>query len=328
MYASVTANPESVQTLHELLATYAPIACCVHELTFFVTDDYSVQMLLGILACCVNIQDLRLDASRAQTGIAAALLVQLSRKRHPSMTLRSFPWDEMMRYISSNPRRLQMLSIEDSTTRPLILAYESPTAALEPLTGMHTFAWDTGSFRPRVSVSIGQHLARLMPNVRVLDLKITQYGVPLLQSYAELGSRLTDLTLHLNSTISMLCSVVAKLAPSLRRFVAHGGDICHVLFCADWGCVQYLDIVCHTGCKGVKLVDLRDAMLRLVCCGPKARIRIALAGGVELARSTSTICDVAALRVFGVLVPHRRWPFGFRSDVNCSVIPCGGHGAA
>ncbi|KAL0632093.1 hypothetical protein Q9L58_009025 [Maublancomyces gigas] len=285
MYASVTANPESVQTLHELLTTSAQIASCVRDLRFFVTDASSVQIVLKILVCCTNLHSLRLDASHAQTGIAATLLNQLSGQRHLSMTLRCFPWDEITCYIKSNPKGLQMLSIMGSTTHPLILAFESPTAAREPLTDVHTFTWDTGKFCPRVSVSVGQHIARMMPNVQMLDLTITQYGIPLLQSYAELGSRLTDLTVHFRSKISRLCSVVAQLAPSLRRYVAHGGDICQVLFSADWESVEYMDVVCHTGCKSAQPADLREAILRLVCRRPKARVRVAVVGGLELSRT-------------------------------------------
>lgn len=214
-----------------------------------------------------------------------------------------------------------MLSIMGSTTHPLILAFESPTAALETLNDVHTFAWDTGKFRPRVCVSVGQHLARMMPHVQVLDLRITQYGIPLLQSYAELGSRLTDLTVHFRAKVSGLCSVVAKLAPSLRRFVAHGGDICEVLFSADWESVEYLDVVCHTGCKSAQPANLREAILRLVCRRPKARVRVAVVGGLELVCCASGVCDVAPQEVFNVLVPHRRWRFGF--GANYSVIsPC------
>lgn len=323
MYVSVTANPEFVQTLHELLTTCAQIAGCVRDLLFFVTDASSVRILLEILACCINLHSLRLDASHAQTGIASTLLDQLSGQRHPSMTLRCFPWDEITCFIKSNPKGLQMLSIGGSTTRPLILAFGLPTAAREPLTDVHTFAWDTGAFRPRVSVSVGQQLARMMPNVQVLDLMTTQYGVPLLQTYAELGSQLTDLTVHFRSKISGLCSVVSKLAPSLRRYVAHGGDICQVLFSADWDSVEYLDVVCHTGCKNAQPANLREAILGLVCRRPKARVQVSVVGGLELACCASGVCDVAPQEVFHVLVPHRRWGFGFRSDVNYSVITLG-----
>lgn len=147
----------------------------------------------------------------------------------------------------------------------------------------------------------GEWLAQTMQNVHVLDAHITRDSLSLLKCYGKLGSRLRELTVHFRWVPAHICKTLALLAPSLRKFIAHGGVVCHDLFDADWGCVEEFEVVCDGGCDDVKVEVLREALVRLVCARPAATVRVMVRGEHDLVWCSGGVGEVGSVEMFSVL---------------------------
>lgn len=319
MYASVTAHLTFTPTLHALLTSDVNIARCIRHLIVFITDASGAQLLHGIIRSCMNLQDLCLDGSHSSVDFAATLLLHVCPQPQLSLGLRCFTWGESVRYLSSAPPGLHTVRLEEPTIpRAITPVPDSPTASIMPVPDSPTASIMPVPHPPTAAVLSGvrklvyhtTHLdncepdngtpqpSDLMPNVSVLDLHITDFKLPLLGRYTELGTRLTELTMHFRSTPVPYCGAVAALAPSLRRFVAHGGNMCEVLFAADWACVEYVDVVCLSGCDRVQVAATREALMKLVFARPAARVLVQLQGSTELVRWEGGAGNVASLEAF------------------------------
>lgn len=165
---------------------------------------------------------------------------------------------------------------------------------------MHTFICHTALADQRGAQDAGGWLSHVLPNVTVLDIHLSDITMQFLLSYAGLGSRLTELTVHFLSAQPLFCGTVVKLAPALRRFIVHGGCVCEMMFAAEWRRIEVLDVACLGGCKGVRVGAVREALLRLVAARPRADVRVVVEGR-ELVGSDGTGAVVATVESFGVL---------------------------
>lgn len=305
MYASVTVNHEHSGTLHELLTTWPHIASCVRILTVFITNFRGAQRLHGIIKRCSGLQDLRLDGSRAGGDFIASLLAHAVQSPLRSLGLRTFEWPEIRVYLCMAPRTLHTLRLEDPV-RPIQIVVNSGESVLLPrLPSVRTFICHTELFDQCGSIDAGSWLAHMFPNVHVLDIKLTDTTIQFLEGYATLGTPLTELTVHFLTAQPQFCVTVAHLVPTLRRFTAHGGTICEVMFAPAWRCIEYLDIECQAGCEGVNSCVMRQGIVRLVGARPRASVRVALNGGRELVVSDQSGANVAPQEAFGALEQQR-----------------------
>lgn len=288
MYASLTVLPELTTALHTLLASDDQIAGYVRQLTLFTTDARGAQLLHGILKHCKRLQDLRLDGSHATEEFTAPLLAHVHPQPLTALGLRRLHWNQISQYLSSAPRELHTVRLEDpiggSPTADRISQHlpeahglhstnSNPTApvASPSLPGVHSLICNMGD---STSTDSGKWLAQMMQNIQVLDMHFSDSTLSMLKCYVKLGTRLTELTVHMRETREGLCGTVAVLAPSLRRFVAHGGVVCHLLFDADWAFVEDLEVVCRGVCDDVQLGVMREALVRLITVRPSARVLV------------------------------------------------------
>lgn len=156
-------------------------------------------------------------------------------------------------------------------------------------------------FDQRGARDAGGWLTQIIPNATVFDIHLSDITMSVLHSYAALGTRLTELTVHFLCSQPLFCGTVAKLAPALRRFTAHGGWACQVLFAAEWVRIEVLDVECRGGCKGGRADVVREALVRLVAARAEADVRVVLEGGRELVWTDGAGANVAALEAFSVL---------------------------
>lgn len=320
MYRSLTALPEFTPALHALLESDADIARYARQLTVFTTDARGAQLLHGILKRCTRLQDLRIDGSHATEQFTAPLLAHVCPQPLNALGLRSLEWSQISQYLSAAPRELHTVRIEDPIanhpTAGNISQHESglinsdPTAALASpsLPGVRRLICETAY---STSPEFVEWLARMMQNVQVLDVRIGDCTLSMLKCYVKLGTRLTELTVHWWGMPGVeLCTTVTALAPSLRRFVAHGVAMCHLLFDADWGCVEDFEVLFRAGCEGVQLGVLREALVKLVYVTPSARVLVKEERGVDLVRRCGGVGDVAALDQFTCL-EEEEWECSF-----------------
>lgn len=205
-----------------------------------------------------------------------------------------------MLYLSSAPRGLRIVRLKNIATKDVESATPSPTTAVLSLPHVHTLICHT-NLLDEVSFA---RLARIMPNVYRLDHRITR-DTEVLLHYVTFGTRLTELTVHLKTQTPMFCAMVAKLAPSLRRYTSRGGKICEMLFNADWGVVEYINMVCWTGCTTVKVDKMRESLVRLVAARPGAKIMISVEKCMELVWWADGATHVATVLQFGALCWRR-----------------------
>lgn len=298
LYASVNAHPRSTPALHAQLTSHVHIAECVQKLTVFITDAPGAQLLHGIIKRCPKLRDLRLDGAYANQDFTATLLMHVTPHPLNTLSLRGFHLDNILLYLSTAPPGVQTVRIEDPVTD--LVNPDAP--AISSLPDVRTLIWSTGawdSFPPCTRVT---DIAKMMPNIEKLGLKISTRSFPLLEHYANLGTRLTELTLQFDQTPMGFCGTVAKLAPSLRRFVAHGGIMCEQLFGADWGCVEYFDVKCERGCDTIQVNVMREALVKLVCDRPAAEVLVTVVGVEALVRFSGGVGDVAAVETFSAMV--------------------------
>lgn len=205
------------------------------------------------------------------------------------------------------PHGLQRVVIENSVTIARLTSVPKSDPAT-PLTKVHTLICNSSLFENRGPSDGGAWLAPVMPNLQRLDLSINHRSMVLLEAYAELGTRLKELKLFMGSQYVDICTTVAKFAPELRRYNVNGGSLCETLFKVDWACVEVLNASRQRGCRGVRLEELREGLLKVVAARPGASITVkmeadASAGrekGVELARYGRGVGGVASLEEFQV----------------------------
>lgn len=149
-----------------------------------------------------------------------------------------------------------------------------------------------------------------MRNVHVLDVHITREIFCLLGCYGKLGTRLTELTVHFRWMPVHVCETIAVLAPSLRKFIAHGGNVCHDLLDGDWGCVEEFEVVCDNGCDDTRVDVLRDRLVKLVCARPAVSVLVMVRGGDEMMRWSGGVGDVASVEAFGEMEEEWQCTFG------------------
>lgn len=301
MYESVAVNLAHSGGLHAHLNDSPYIASRVRSLTLFITDASVPQHLHGIIQLCRNLEDLQLDGSHSSGQFIATLLIHVRQRSLGSLTIRTSEWLEIVSYISTAPSSLHTLRPEDSF-RP----FEMPANSAAPVTGpqlqhVHAFICHTALFDRRGAQHGGGWLSHMVPNATVVDMHLSDITMQFLQNYVELGTMLTELTVHFVCAQPVFCRTVAKLAPGLRRFTAHGGWVCEVMFAAEWSRIEVLDVVCRGGCKGVRVDVVREALLGLVAARSEVDVRVAVDGGRELAWSGGDGANVAALQAFGVL---------------------------
>lgn len=301
MYASVTVNLAHSRTLLALFTSSPDIASCVRALTLFVTDTPSSQPLHGIRRRLPNLLHLLLDGTRADGHYIASLLVHVRHSPLHSLTLRTFEWLEIWDYLCSTPNTLHTLRLEDPFRPFAIVLYRAAMVRIPYLPHVHTFICHTELFDLPAAREAGGTLPQILPNVRVLDIYLTDITTQFLHRYAELGTRLTELTVHFLTAQPLFCETLAKLAPSLQRFVMHGGRVCETMFQAKWRCIEVLDVACQGGCKGVLADVVRGAVWGLIAARPKAKVSFVVEGGRELVVSDETGANVASLEAFGVL---------------------------
>lgn len=313
MYESVIAYIEFMPALHAVLTSEsgAHIATSVRALTVFVTDVQGVRLLHDIVACCTRLQDLRLDGSYAHDHPATTLIAPVGPQL--SLGLHSFHWEEILAYLSAAPHRLHTLRLvgpaSHHNVRP---AFEPPTPPTQ-LTSVHSLVCMTRLFDLRTPDG-GAQLARMLPNVERVKLFITPRSVLMLEAFVELGTRLTQLTLSFYSIPTAFCDVVAKLAPSLKRYTASGGEICERLFKADWACLEYFDVVVDCGCDDTRTDFLRAALVKLVADRPGAEITLTMES-TELVSRKEWGVSVASQGVFDQLMETWECTFGAWSDI-------------
>ncbi|KAL0636971.1 hypothetical protein Q9L58_004074 [Maublancomyces gigas] len=172
MYTSVSVHVQHVESLHGLLTTYGSIAGLVRQLTFF----------------------------SANPGFVQAIMSQVAQQRHLSVTLSFCQWDTVIHFMSSAPRGLQTLRLTDTIIQRIMPVLSPPTPTPSPLTEVHTFACNTSLIYQKDPNLTGQLLARLIPSMQVLDLHVDEYMISLFETYADLGSRLTKLTVSFDFT--------------------------------------------------------------------------------------------------------------------------------
>lgn len=296
LYASVIAHPISTPALHAQLTSDVHIAECVQKLTVFITDAPGAQLLHGIIKCCPKLRGLRLDGTYANEGFTATLLTHVSPNPLIVLSLRGFHVDDILLYLSTAPPGVQTVRIENPVTDPV----NPGLPAISSLPEVRTLIWTTDGWDNFPPCTRLTDITQMMPNVEKLGLKISTRLFPLLEHYANLGTRLTELNLQFNQTPSGFCETVARLAPSLRRFVAHGGIMCEQLFGADWGSVEYFDVMCKSGCDTIQVKVMREALVKLVCARPAAEVMV-MVGGVDLVRFSGGVGNVAAVEVFDAM---------------------------
>lgn len=125
----------------------------------------------------------------------------------------------------------------------------------------------------------------MLPNVDAVTLQITPFSVLMLETFAKLGTQLTELTVSSYSSPPQFCDAIAKLAPSLRRYTSSGGEICERLFQADWACVEYFNVVAGDVCDDVHSDVMRVALLKMAEDRPRADIVLKIQGTELVGRS-------------------------------------------
>lgn len=301
MYASVTVNLAHARTLHTQLTASSDIASCVRTLTLFITDAGSSQLLYGLIRRCGNLEDLRLDGSQATGHSFATPLIHASQRPLQALTLRTFEWLEIWTYLCSPPRSLHTLRFEDPVRPFQIIATSGAPVAVPTLPHVHTFVCHMALFDQRTAQHAGGWLACAVPSATVLDIHLCDTSVQVLHAYAALGTRLAELTVHFLSAQPAFCRTLAMLAPSLRRLVVHGGCVCEIGLAARWRCVEVFEVACRGGCKDVRILIVREALVRLVAARPRAVVRVVVDGGHELVGSGAEGANVAGLEAFAVL---------------------------
>lgn len=294
MYASVTVNLAHSLTLHSHLTAWPHIASCVRTLTLFITDAGGSQLLHGIIRQCSNLQDLRLDGSHTTRDFIPTPLIRVNQRSLLSLTLRNFEWPAIWGYLSSTPASLHTLRLED----PFCAFEMEPTVAVPHLPQVHTFICHSAMAGHR---SAGGWLSQIVPNATVFDIHLSDITMSFLRGYAALATRLTELTVHFLCAQPLFCGTVAKLAPRLRRFTAHGGWVCEVLFAAVWARIEVLDVDCRGGCKGARADVVREALMTVVAVRAHADVRVVVEGGQRLVWTDGAGANVAALEAFGAL---------------------------
>lgn len=329
MYSSVTAYDRFLSKIHTHLTTYPTIATFVRHITLYVGNGGGGTRMREILIICVNLQYLRLDGKNVcgpeETGYDPTLLLNLVGSSQRCIGLRGFLHVGLLHYIihlglaSNEFHALDTIRLEDSIEYRHIPMYHPVWPDDNPLWPRTEFSANptirlssvrklilhTTPFRllPRkMQRTIGLFLARTMPNVQVLALNVDVHCVrSLLDAYTLLGPNITDLTLHFMEYSAHVCAMVGKLAVGLRRFVAHGGTICHKLFeDTHWPCVVEVDIVGNVTCDGVEHDRLREGLMELVVERPQVNMRVVTNTGRKLVGWNQTMENdyMALLREF------------------------------
>lgn len=301
MYASLTVNIAHTRTLHALLIAWPHIASCVRTLTLFITDSPTSRLLLGIIRRCINLDDLELDGSHASGEFIGSLLPHASQHPIRSLTLRTFEWCEIWVYIAFAPPSVGTLRLEDPVRKMAWFIAGTGHVPIPHLPNVHTFICHTEVFDRIWGRTAGTLLAEFLPKVRTLDIHLTKITAQFLDGYVALGTQLTELTVHFLSEQSEFCETVSKLAPTLRKFVVHGGCVCEKLFAASWLCIEFMDVACQGGCRDVSPSEAREAVLRMVAARPTAEVTVVVDGGRRLVVSDRAGASVAALEEFLVL---------------------------
>lgn len=305
MYASVAANIGSTSALGELLTSCPHIAGSVHHLTLMMSDAPGSVSRQRILSSCAALQDLRLNWTFERTRDAsfdATLLEQLRPHLHLALGFRSAQWINILQYLtqlSSTLFEVHTLRIEDprSYRVRLPIPADMPIVPPAPITSVTTFICHSG-FYDHFPPLAGDAMAHMLPNVQVLDLHTGPFhAVDLLKTYAELGTPVRDLMLHSGPISTAGCATIAKLAPRLRRYTAHGETVCHEMFEADWACVDVLEVDGWI-CQHVKAQELRDQLVRLIHARPGASIQVVVNDDVELVMWEGGTGRVAPIEAF------------------------------
>lgn len=294
MYASVTVNIAHSCTIHVHLTAWPHIASCVRTLTVFITDARDSQLLHGILRECSNLRDLCLDAAHTTGPFTGTPLIHVSQRSLVSLTFRNFEWPAIGGYLSSTPPSLHTLRLED----PFQGCEMVRTVALPLLAQVQTFICYSAMGDQRHA---GRWLSQIVPNATVVDIHLSPVMMSFLHRYAELGTRVTELTVHFLCAQPLFCGTVAKLAPALRRFTAHGGWVCQGLFAADWARIEVMDVDCRGGCKGARAAVVREALMRVVAARPEADVRVSVEGAQGPVWTDGAGVNVAAVEEFYVL---------------------------
>lgn len=313
IYSSVRVTPKR---LHGLLASNKRAAASIRKLTIDETFGLggvpgSPLLEIEALKSCTKLRELNLSYR--------SYPLNTTEKTHPfnkSPKSRRYNWPKLWVLLEAPkslftelskrlPSALKGLTINSLNPANLLGSERTPyllVAENEPGPKLESVREFSLAIRYRYQPQraeaniVGEHLARAMPEVQILQLCTSSeciYGM--LSTYAELGSRLTQITLtgwdvrQPSNTRPhrpyRLCEVVPRFSHSLTRLVidemySSGLSVCHELFGAtdEWPSLDYFSARCRTGCEGINLSLFRAAMVEFAQTRPQVGLSMEVGG--------------------------------------------------
>lgn len=307
VYSSITLhNHICAHQVQELLELYPSVASHVRSLKLSAFDEPYRQPLRDvqfwdILSRCKKLQELRFDENTVGGKFDKSLLVGLAPESRGSLRMIQFigvDLDTVLRNFKFMLRSGEFGGLEIiEITAPHVSSPEmepqvwrrpipaaSGTRTSKKLESVRKFYFKE-LLEPildspaHVPLGVGSYFAQAMPNLNVLSMMRRPCIInETLFTYAELGSHLTELTLHLDETSesSELCKTLSRLSPKLTFLSLRGLGvmICHKLFAASWAKIGILKIESSSMCNGTK-PDLLCAHLKeIVETHPTARVSL------------------------------------------------------